>query len=178
MKVVEFKNGETVSIREAVKEDASRIIDYLCMVAGETDFLTFGPGEFLPTFDQEVAAIEEMRRASNKTMIVAEVDNKIIGCMSFSGGTRPRVQHTGELGISILRDYWGLGVGTDMMEYLIDWGKDSKVIRKFNLRVRDDNTRAIKLYKKLGFIEEGITTREFYINGKFFDFVRMGLCID
>jgi RimJ/RimL family protein N-acetyltransferase len=65
-----------------------------------------------------------------------------------------------------------------MMEYLIDWGKDSKVIRKFNLRVRDDNTRAIKLYKKLGFIEEGITTREFYINGKFFDFVRMGLCID
>lgn len=178
MSVIKIKNGETIILREAVKEDAGSMIEYLGRIAGESDFLTFGPGELVPTLEQETAVIEGMRNVANKVMIVAVVGNRIIGSMSFAGGTRSRVQHTGELGISLAKDYWGMGIGTSMMSYLIEWAKASKVVRKLNLQVRSDNARAITLYKKLGFFEEGTNTRGFYINGKFFDFIQMGLHID
>ena len=61
MRVIELKSGETVVIREAVEDDACAMIDYLDMGAGETDFLTFGPGEFTLTSDQEVGAIRDLR---------------------------------------------------------------------------------------------------------------------
>lgn len=54
----------------------------------------------------------------------------------------------------------------------------TRIIRKINLRVRSDNHSAISLYKKSGFVSEGTITREFFINGKFFDAIHMGLEIE
>ena len=167
-----------IKIREAVREDAPNFVDYLAKVGGETNFLTFGPGELTNSVSDEEASIEEKRTAINKTIIVAVVEDKVIGILSFTGGTRPRVQHIGEFGITVLKDYWDQGIGTEMVEQLIKWAKASNVVRKINLRVRSDNNRAIHVYKKLGFHHEGVTTRDFYIDGEFYDSVRMGLEID
>lgn len=111
-------------------------------------------------------------------MIVAEIERKIIGLLNFSGGKRARTLHTGEFGVSVLKAYWGQGVGTSLIEYLINWCKENGVIRKINLRVRSDNASAIHVYKSLGFKEEGLITRDFYIDNKFYDSIQMGLSID
>ena len=75
---------------------------------------------------------------------------------------------------------WGSAkcVGSVLIKYLVSWARDSQIIRKINLKVRTDNFRAINLYKRLGFISEGIITREFFINGEFFDSMHMGLEIN
>lgn len=117
-------------------------------------------------------------KKENALFIIAEITGKVVGNLNFSGGTRQRIAHVGEFGVSILKEYWGNGIGEELIKYLISWSNSSGIIRKINLRVRTDNTRGIHLYKKLGFSEEGIVKRDFLINGEFYDSLVMGLLID
>jgi len=175
---IHLKNGQIAQLREAVKGDAAELVSYLHAIGGESDFLSFGPGELSISISDEAAMLEDSRKAKNKIMILALVKNKVVGCLHFEGGSRIRIQHTGEFGVSVLKDHWDLGIGTAMVRELIQWAKASGVIRKLNLRVRSDNDRAVSVYEKLGFIHEGLITREFFISGQFYDFIHMGLYID
>lgn len=178
MKSIWLKNGKTVRVREAVKEDAPELVAYLNKIGGESDFLTFGPSEFSVSISDEEAMLEESQITKNKIMILALIGNTVIGCLHFAGGARARIQHIGEFGVSVLRDYWNQGVGTALVQELIQWAKASNIIRKLNLRVRSDNVRAVYVYEKLGFVEEGLITREFLISGQFYNSIYMGLNID
>lgn len=171
-------NHKKIKIREAKKEDAKAIIEYVNIIAGQSDFLTFGAGEFDISIEDEEKVIENSLKKENKLFIIAEYEDEIIGNLNFSGGSRQRTAHTGEFGISVLEEYWGNKIGEELINYLITWGKESTIIRKINLRVRTDNERAISLYRKLGFIEEGILKRDFLIQNKFYDSLMMGLLLD
>lgn len=171
-------NDEKVIIRKANKSDAKALIEYLNIIGGESDFLTFGIGEFGRNVEKEEGFIENISRQENALFIVAEVNGKVVGNLNFSGGPRKRTAHSGEFGVSILKEYWGNGIGEELIKYLINWSKSSGIIRKIDLRTRIDNTRGIRLYKKLGFLEEGIVRRDFLINGEFYDSLLMGLLID
>jgi len=178
MKQIILKNGSAAIIRRANKSDAAAMLEYIDIISRESDFLTFGQGEFDKTIEQEESFIDNISKQSNALFIIVEVEGKIVGNLNFSGGLRPRIRHIGEFGVSVLKEYWGQGIGTKLINYLIEWCKQSGVIRKINLRVRSDNYSAIYMYKKLGFNEEGVVTREFLIKNKFYDCLSMGLLID
>lgn len=177
MKVMNV-NNEKVIIRKANTSDAKALIEYLNIIGGESDFLTFGMGQFGRSVEQEEDFIENALGKENVLFIIAEVNGEVVGNLNFSGGLRQRTAHVGEFGVSILKEYWGNGIGEELIKYLISWSKSSGIIRKINLRVRTDNTRGIKLYKKLGFLEEGVAKRDFLINDEFYDSLLMGLLID
>ncbi|AHF07394.1 GNAT family N-acetyltransferase [Desulfitobacterium metallireducens] len=178
MKYFQLRNGQTLMIRKAKIEDASRIIDYINKVCKETENLTFGEGEFGITADKEAEFIEAVSKSENQLMICAYIEEKLVGQLVFAGGHRPRIMHTGEFSITVLKEYWGLEIGTEFIKYLINWAKETRIIRKINLKVRSDNNRAVKLYKSLNFVFEGTISREFFINGKFYDSIHMGIEID
>lgn len=178
MKRVQLPNGQELHIREAKPEDALAILAYIDQISEETDYLTFGPGEFVISVEEEARFIERLLVSDNKLMILSLIEDMIVGHLSFMGGSRPRTRHTGELGVSVLQEYWRCGIGTELITYLLAWAKSARIIRKINLRVRSDNVGAIRLYEKLGFVYEGTVTREFYVGGEFFDSVHMGLEID
>lgn len=175
MKTCELKDGKELVIREAVREDASNIIDYTKTVFGETTYLTRTPEEFLVSVEEEEQLIEETNKKNNCIFLVAEVDNEIVGTLTFSASSSHRTRHIGEFGMSVKKAYWGLGIGSNLLAYLIDWARETGVIRKINLKVREDNVRARTLYEKFGFKTEGIITRYFYIEGKFYNVIEMGL---
>lgn len=177
-KRIELKNGQVLVIREAEKKDAAQVIEYVERIAGETDFLTFGPGEFNMSVEDEEKFIESHFESPNQLFIVAEVAATIVGTVVFTGGDKPRIQHTGEFGCSVLKDYWGLGIGTVLVESLIEWAKSSRTVKKINLKVMPDNDRAVRLYERFGFVREGLITREYFFAGQFHDNVFMGLQID
>lgn len=177
MKYIKAKNQKII-IRKANRSDAKALIEYLNVIGGESDFLTFGKDEFERSIYEEEVFIENALKKENALFIIAEVNGKVVGNLNFSGGARERTAHVGEFGVSVLKEYWGNGIGEELIKYLIAWSKDSGIIRKINLRVRTDNTPAIKLYKKFGFLEEGKRKRDFLINGKFYDSLLMGLMID
>lgn len=165
-------------IRKAVKEDAAALLEYMYKIGGESDYLTFGEGELNISLDSEETIIEDNLNSDNQLFLVAVIDGKIVGNLHFHSGSRPRIKHSGEFGISVLKEYWGHGIGTELLKYMLDWAKSSKIIRKVNLRLRSDNERAFHLYSKLGFKIEGLITRDFFIDGAYFDSIAMGLLID
>ncbi|KPU26967.1 acetyltransferase [Caloranaerobacter sp. TR13] len=175
MKEYILSNGKKVIIRKAKKEDAEELIKFINVISYESDFLTFEPGELKLTKELEESIIEEYYNSDNKLYLVAEIEGEIIGSLSFKGGSRQRLKHTGEFGISVKKEYWNMGIASQLIKELIEWAKASKIIKKINLKVREDNERAINLYRKFGFIEEGKVSKEFYVNGKYYSTILMGL---
>ena len=78
----------------------------------------------------------------------------------------------------VLKEFWGKGVGSKLMRYLINWATKNKNIRKINLHTRKGNNRAIKLYEKFGFKKEGESSRFQLIKNKFYSSILMGLELD
>lgn len=167
----------SILIRRTQAEDATNLLAYLEQVSGESDNLSYGPGEFGLTLEQEITYLSKIGRQSNALNLVATVNGQIIGNLSFHGGSRPRIRHLGQMGITVARDWWGRGVATRLIRELIGWSHDNG-IRKINLHVRTDNDRAIALYEKLGFHKEGCITRDLQVDGVFHDVWTMGLQLD
>lgn len=176
MKEILLKNGQTLLIRPAKPEDAAMKLEYLNILGGESDYLTFGEGEFNLTVEQEAKLIEVNNQAG-QLMLGAFLGDKLVGNLNFHSVTRPRLRHRGEFGVSVLKEYWGLGIGTALLKTLIQWAEDGQVITKINLCVRSDHHAGIHLYEKFGFVREGLESRGLKINDRYHDFIHMGLQI-
>jgi RimJ/RimL family protein N-acetyltransferase len=171
-------DGRALVIKEAETGDAAAVVAALNRIGGQTDFLTFGENGFAVSVEAQESVIAIFQERPNALMLLAEVEGNLAGVLTFEGGPRPRLAHTGEFGISLLQAYWGLGIGTRLLEGMIEWAKASGVVRKINLRVHEHNQQALSLYQKLGFQPEGIITREYLIDGQFYANILMGLTID
>ena len=51
----------------------------------------------------------------------------MIGCIGFNGNTARKMKHYGTIGISVLKEYWGRGVATALLEKLISWAKEKGI---------------------------------------------------
>ena len=170
-----LKNGRELIIREARKEDAATLVDYVNTVASESDNLTFGDGEFRMTVEQEEAYIESLAGNPTSTMLLGTVDDKIVCQGHISAPTKARLAHNSDIGMSVYKEMWGQGVGTALMDALITFAKSTGIIEIIHLEVRSDNTRAIVLYKKMGFHEIGVYPKKMKINGQYHDTIYMNL---
>ena len=88
--------------------------------------------------------------------------------------SKKRIQHVASMGISILSEYRGNGLGTEIMTSMIDWATENPIIEKLSLEVWATNNRAISLYEKMGFVEEARKVRQLkYKDGSYDDMVCM-----
>jgi RimJ/RimL family protein N-acetyltransferase len=168
-------DGRVLLIREAEVEDARAVLDYINAISGESDFLSFGPGEFELTEPDEEEFLRQCRASDNQLYLLAIIDDILVATLNFSGGRRPRLRHRGEFGISVRQEYCGLGVGSRMLDALIEWAREGGIVKKINLRVRTDNRRAIRLYLHHGFVVEGTIHKEMVVGDRYYDHYWMGL---
>ncbi len=166
-----------LKINKATKKDAKRIIEYLNIIGGESDYLLFGENEFknMP-IEREMEIIEKMNLSTKSVMYVGKINDEIVSIGSLDGiGNRARVAHRGELAISVKKKYWNKGIASKMMEELISFAKDVAKLEVIQLDVRSDNLNAIKLYKKFGFEEIGFDEKYFKMEEEYFHAVMMNL---
>ena len=168
----------TVEIREATPDDAAALLDYVELVSGESDFLSFGPGEFGLTEDQEYAFLDACRQAANKIYVIAVAKGQIIGGAMCIGADRSRLAHVGMLGISVRQQWSGRGVGSGLLKAIIDWAAEGQQLTHIHLRVREDNERAIRLYERFGFEHEGRLRGSFRVGQKSYDELQMALILE
>jgi RimJ/RimL family protein N-acetyltransferase len=178
MKEIKLKNGKTAILRSPNKEDAQAMIDYLNIIGGESDFITFGKNEFSMSVEAEQDYIERVNSMNNSKNVLIIIENEIVGIASITSVQKERMRHNGTLGISLRKKYWGIGLGSEIMAYLIDWAKCNKITKKINLLVREDNIRGVKLYEKFGFEKEGLLKKDICVNGIYYNTIAMGLYID
>lgn len=107
-------------------------------------------------------------------MLVSRCDGRVVSFSNIWIGQRLRNRHVAQMGISILPEFRGMGLGTAVLQTMIDWAAAHPVIEKLALGVWAKNTPAIALYRKMGFIEEGRKIREVkYADGSYDDCICM-----
>jgi ribosomal protein S18 acetylase RimI-like enzyme len=84
------------------------------------------------------------------------------------------MSHRTELAISVVKEQWGSGIGSMIMEQLMAYARNNSV-EIINLEVRSDNSRAIHLYEKYGFKRIGTLPAFFKIGAQYVDFECMYL---
>ncbi len=171
------KDQRPLLLREAVADDAPALLEFLEVIAADTTYITFEPGEFSLTEEQEREFLEECRSTANHLCLVAFVGDTLAGCLSFSAGKYRRNQHNGFFGVSVRRELWSHGAGSALLDGLIDWARASNVVRKIDLYVRTDNHRAIALYERKGFVHEGTKRMDLIVDGHAHDSHLMGLVL-
>lgn len=172
---MELKNGMILHVRQAVKSDAQEIIEYLNIVGGESDNLLFGANEFHMTVEAEENLIANLEGSKTSALFIGLIDDKIVCVGSIFSEKRIRIAHQANIAISVLRSYWGLGIGTYLMESMIEFAKESGQTEIVHLGVREDNIAAMRLYKKMGFLEIGRYKNFFKIQEQYWDEILMNL---
>jgi RimJ/RimL family protein N-acetyltransferase len=166
------------TIREAVPDDAEGIIDYLCELADEpNNMISFdSASEITMTVEEEAETLQKSLDFDNSAFFVA-VNNEglIISLSNVTGGRRRGNRHVGYLGISIRQGWRDRGLGRTMMQHMIDWSRDTGVIRRIELEVFAHNPRALHLYEKVGFVIEGRKPKDFIKYGEYVDTIFMAL---
>lgn len=79
------------------------------------------------------------------------------------------------IGLSLAKEHWGKGYGTEIMKCLIEYAFMEMGFHRMSLSVFSSNTRAVELYKRLGFVEEGRTRESVWQDGGWIDVIQMGL---
>lgn len=161
------------TIEKAKPEDAAALIEYLKIIGGETDNLTFGAGGFPVTVEEERQFLEKKEADSRSLMLSVWEDGKIIANCHIEPLAR-RLSHRADLGITVLKEAWGRGIGTALMERLIAHAREHE-IEIIELQVRCDNVRAIRLYEKFGFVKIGRYPGFMKVDGKLIDCDLMNL---
>lgn len=101
--------------------------------------------------------IEEMPVGSNvqELFLVAERGGLVVGNAGLQPTHGVRRRHVMGLGLSVAHVAQGQGVGTALMQALVDWADRWAQVLRLELTVFTDNTVAIALYRKFGFEVEG-----------------------
>ncbi|KDQ53666.1 hypothetical protein JAAARDRAFT_136698 [Jaapia argillacea MUCL 33604] len=89
-----------------------------------------------------------------------------------------RKNRDADLGVAFLPEYWGKGYGTEAISFVVEHGFRWLALHRVSLVVYEGNTRAIKVYKNLGFREEGRKRKANWVDGKWEDIIQMGLLED
>ena len=123
-----LQDGREINIRSVEPEDAAGMLQYMKIMLGETPFLLRTPEEFNYTPEEEARILAGRKNDPRSLMLVAEIEGQIIASADVcSHGAKSRVQHRAELGISVRKDYWHLGIGSVLIERLISFAKRSLV---------------------------------------------------
>lgn len=160
-KMVILKNGAACCVRNAEERDGQAVMDNFNLTHGETDYLLSYPDENSFDATQESQFLKEKSQRENEVEVVAEIDGVIVGTAGIEAvGTKYKVRHRAELGISVAKAFWGLGVGWALLTACIECARTAGYIQ-LELSVAAENTRALSMYEKAGFVEYGRNPKGF-----------------
>ncbi|MBE0550567.1 MAG: GNAT family N-acetyltransferase [Rubrivivax sp.] len=112
--------------------------------------------------------------SKNIAQFVALDGDRVVGWADIIPAWAHGVSHRGSLGMGVIPGYRGQGIGRQLLEACINKSWVNGLTR-IELEVRADNLAAIRLYKALGFVHEGVKPRGMRIDGMYYDTLQMGL---
>lgn len=164
-----------LKIRRALRKDLDAIWNIFNIIVGEKKYIpVLSPVE--SEFEKQSWYLK-MREQQNM-MLVAIVDGKIVGQLAVEHVDWETCSHVGELGLVILPEYRGLGIGKKLIKNCLDIVRNKSLFKKITLSCFHNNHIALNLYKKVGFKEVGRKTYQFFINDEWLDEVLFELIID
>jgi RimJ/RimL family protein N-acetyltransferase len=107
-------------------------------------------------------------------LFAVDAPERVVGWCGIGRHQREGCRHVGNLGMGLLPDYRGQGIGARLALEAIAAARKNG-IERIELEVLASNTNAIALYRKLGFVEEGVRRRARLLDGRYDDAMMMAL---
>jgi putative acetyltransferase len=108
------------------------------------------PYQAVDTWRKRLAASTE-----RQVQLVALSDGQVIGHIGLDQYARIRQGHVGTVYMGVALDWQGQGVGSKLMEAVLEIADNWMNLRRIELTVYFDNEAAQRLYRKFGFEMEG-----------------------
>ncbi|ELG2045031.1 GNAT family N-acetyltransferase [Vibrio fluvialis] len=98
---------------------------------------------------------------------VAEVDGRVVGNIGMQVSQRERTAHCASFGIGVHDEFHGHGIGSQLIETVLNLADNWLNIKRIQIEVNSDNAAAIACYKKFGFEIEGEAKCSVFREGEF-----------
>ncbi|BBE30378.1 N-acetyltransferase [Tepiditoga spiralis] len=166
--------GNKIRLRAYKREELKLVMEFI----NDEDVTKFlRPGVPFPfRYEDEIKFYESLNPMSTSSYSFAiellETEKYIGGCGINEIDWKNSVA---TVGIFLGKPYWNKGYGTEALKILVDFIFNEMNINKVKLNVYSFNERAIKSYKKVGFVVEGRLRQEIFKEGKYYDEIIMGI---
>lgn len=169
-RTIHDERGDSIEtiIRVAKGPDARAILGLFNHVERETPFLSFDAQGQALSLKQEAQLIEAYDQAPSSIMIVAEVDDQIIGLANVSQLPGSKQGHVAEVGVCVIKEYWHYGIGSILVKESINFAQSTD-LRVLTLEVVRENHRAIQLYERFGFKQVGALSQRIQSGLQYYD---------
>lgn len=159
-----------VSMAEEHIEGFRAVLD---SVSRERRYLTF----------LEAPSLEESRKFVRRNIregypqCVALVEEQVVGWCDILPIDRPTRAHCGVLGVGVLAEFRGRGIGTELLRATLEKARAAGLTR-IELSVREHNKQVVALYERFGFVLEGLQRNAVRVDGKYENLICMGLLLE
>lgn len=143
--------------------------DALSVVASERIYIEM----IEPPSLEKVSSFQSGLISKNAPVYYAISDDRVVGWADIFPGENPRQSHRGGLGMGLLPEFRGQGLGSKLLSAVLAHAKKFG-LEKVELNVYTSNPAAIALYKKFGFEQEGLIKKYRKLDGQYFDCLVMG----
>ena len=160
-KIITLKDGRTCTLRNGTAEDGQALLDIFNLTHAQTDCLLTYPEEHSYTAEDEAELLRRKTDSADEIERLVELDGKVIGSAGIGCVARKeKTRHRAELGISVDKAHWGLGIGRALTEGCIECARTAGYVQ-LELEAVAENKSALALYRSVGFVEYGRNPKGF-----------------
>ena len=118
-------------VRNPTVGDAEAWIDHAVAVMQESDFTKTEPEDLVSSLQEQEAWIAAMNAHVGNLALVAEIEGHLVGILYCRAFTSRRMAHVCAFAMSVRRQWWGQGVGTSLVQCLVDWARALQGLGRF-----------------------------------------------
>lgn len=173
-KSVQLKNGQMVILHSPDMFDAGQLLEHMKRTSAETEFMSRYPEEINISVDSQSRFLQMIENDPDNFMLAAYIDGRMVGNAAVTRvQDKIKYRHRANFGISLREEVCSIGLGTIMMQEILEIVRQSS-FEQLELTVFADNERAIRLYEKAGFVKTGVLPRAYRLkDGSYHDEVQM-----
>lgn len=175
-----INGGGRIKLRPIDPKTAARDADQIVALAQDQEVMEalkfFSFFQKPVTQERQIVFFARMNMSASDQLFVIETETgQAIGTCGLHD--IDRFNDNLRLGIIIFdKNYWGKGYGKEVLRLLLGFSFAILRMNKVYLTARVDNERAVHIYKKLGFVEEGVLRQEYRVEeGRYIDLLRMSI---
>lgn len=164
------RKGKIIFLRYPKISDLQIMKDYINTLSQERTYIRM-QGEIITDEDEEKYLTEALETIDDKTSVhlLAFHEDQLVGIAAIA--LKDRIEsHVGVLGLSVAKDFRGEGIGTKLLECVIEQSViNMPKLAIVSLEVYSENETAIQIYKNLGFVNYGRLPKSVNFRGRYID---------
>lgn len=163
--------GEKIFLSPIIEEDYLKFYEWM---NDDSIIDNIGRSDKLTTYEVNKIWCESSSKDSKQIFSIVEYDDKLIGCCGINDINY--LHRTCELYIYIgEKNMRGKGVGKEAIQLLLDYAFNTLNMNSIFIKAFSYNTKAINLYKKVGFQKIGMRRKSHYLNNDYHDIILFDL---